>query len=99
MPATAVPVYEGLLFSVFQQLRQTTPHGLALAFTSASPGEGVTHTVASLLQGLSREPSTRTLALDSRVLPRLDVPPSELLMGHVLNKRSYVVPDWIYRRL
>ncbi len=194
------PAFEGLLYTVFQRLRQTAPDagtGLCIAFTSANSGEGVTHTIHALLAGLAREPGTRTLVADSRMLRRLTAKPAELpglcrklpatggalfelagdtpgphswegsweyrrdciqalragfdyvlidcpalreandllslapfadgviliveadrtrkdqvlhaekaidfargkLIGHILNKRTYVVPDWIYRRL
>jgi hypothetical protein len=42
--------------------------GLAVAFTAANPGEGVTHTISALLSGLGRDPANRTLLVDSRYL-------------------------------
>ena len=75
------PAFEGLLYTVFQQLRQAAPEtgaGLVIAFTSANPGEGVTHTIHALLAGLAREPDTRTLLADSRILRRFRSSPGEL---------------------
>ncbi len=80
------PAFEGLLYTVFQRLRQATPApagttaraGLVVAFTSANPGEGVTHTIHALLAGLAREQATRTLVVDSRRLRRLTSLPAEL---------------------
>jgi hypothetical protein len=79
-PQPQAPAFEGLLYTVFQQLRQTSPGpgGLAIAFTSANPGEGVTHTIHALVAGLAREPGTRTLMADSRVLRQLRAAPAEL---------------------
>jgi hypothetical protein len=89
MPTTsAVPAYEGLLYTVFQKLRQVgepgdaaakPSGGVAIAFTSANSGEGVTHTVEALLRGLSRDASCRTLVADSRYLRRLTRPAVEVL--------------------
>jgi len=83
---TAVPAYESLLYTVFQQLRQSATEGeahapargLAVAFTSANSGEGVTHTIAALLSGLGRDPASRTLLVDSRYLSVLAVELSDL---------------------
>jgi len=83
MPAVAtIPAYEGLLYTVFQQLRQSADgaqaKGLAIAFTSANSGEGVTHTIQALLSGLSRDGASRTLVADSRHLRHLTIAPSNL---------------------
>ena len=75
------PAFEGLLYTVFQRLRQASPDaraGLVVAFTSANPGEGVTHTLQALVAGLAREPGTRTLLAVSRVLRRLTSAPDAL---------------------
>ena len=81
MPSTQqAPALEGLLFTVFQQLRQAgrADGGLVIAFSSSNPGEGVTYTLQALLAGLGRETSGRTLLADSRILRSADVPPSDL---------------------
>lgn len=87
--AATAPAYEGVLYNVFQQLRQlaqervtaaggTANLGLVFAFTSANSGEGVTHTISALLAGLARDARTRTLLVDSRHLRNLTLPPSSL---------------------
>ncbi len=85
MPTAApLPAYEGLLYTVFQGLRQraavdeATRTGLAIAFTSANAGEGVTHTISALLGGMARDGTTRSLLVDSACLRRLTVAPLEL---------------------
>jgi Mrp family chromosome partitioning ATPase len=83
LPAVAtLPAYEGLLYTVFQQLRQadSQSRGLAIAFTSANSGEGVTHTIQALLSGLSRDGASRTLVADSRYLRQVTVAPLDLPM-------------------
>ena len=70
--------YEGLSYTVFQQLRRETSEGLVIAFTSANTGEGVTHTIEALLRELARDVNGRTLSADSRILRRLRTAPSEL---------------------
>jgi hypothetical protein len=87
MPAIAtMPAYEGLLYTVFQKLRQPSSDlsddaaqrsGLAIAFTSVNSGEGVTHTIEALLHGLSRDGAGRTLCVESRYLRRLTRPAAE----------------------
>ena len=80
-PVAQAPAFEGLLYTVFQRLRQSTPQadaGLCVAFTSANPGEGVTHTIQALLVGLTREAGTRILVADSRMLRQLTVAPADL---------------------
>lgn len=81
---TTVPAYESLLYTVFQKLRQSTAEadtkgkGLAVAFTSANSGEGVTHTIQALLSGLARDGASRTLFADSRILRNLTIEPEEI---------------------
>lgn len=72
MPApTTDAAVEGLLLTVFQQLRQAKTMGLAIALSSANAGEGVTHTMEALLGGLRRDRARRTLAVDARDLREL----------------------------
>ena len=86
--ATA-PAYEGLLYTVFQQLRQRAHEksatsgpaadtGLVFAFTSANKGEGVSHTIQALLAGLASEGSTRALVAESGSLRALNVVPEDV---------------------
>jgi hypothetical protein len=81
----AAPAYEGILYTVFQQLRQGVGHnaagvqgGLVVAFTSANPGEGVTHTIQALLDGLTHNGNSRSLLVRSEHLRSLTVPPADL---------------------
>jgi hypothetical protein len=73
-----IPAYEGMLFTVFQQLRQkaqerrgSSSTGLVVAFTSANPGEGVTHTIEALVSGLARYGEGRSLVVTSANLRAL----------------------------
>lgn len=78
--------YEGLLYTVFQQLRHAAAQeescapgqGLAVVFTSANSGEGVTHTLEALVGGLARDQATRTVVVHSETLRGLTVSPSEI---------------------
>lgn len=72
------PAYDGLLYTVFQQLRASSNCGVAVALTSACSGEGVTHSLTALVNSLSRDTSMRTLQLDSRRLRSLSCAPSAL---------------------
>ncbi len=67
---------DGLLYTVFQQLRASSNQGVAVALTSANSGEGVTHCLRSLVDSLSRDSSMRTLQIDSRRLRDLSCTPS-----------------------
>jgi Mrp family chromosome partitioning ATPase len=89
MTNSAIPAYEGILYTIFQGLRHETRlelasngvrenAGLAVAFTSANSGEGVTHTIQSLLAGLARDGMTRALVADSACLRSLTIEPSEV---------------------
>ena len=78
-PETAdAPAYDGLLYTVFQQLRASSSHGIAIALTSACPGEGVTHCLSAIVNNLSRDPRMRVLQLDARLLRELGCAPAEL---------------------
>ena len=72
------PAYDGLLYTVFQQLRAASNHGVAVALTSANSGEGVTHTLTALVSSLSRDTSMRTLQIDSRRLRNLSCAPAAM---------------------
>jgi hypothetical protein len=74
----SVPAYEGILYTVFQQLRQNAAHGLAIALTSANSGEGVTHSLQALVAGLGRDSLARTLTVDSRRLRSLSALPEDI---------------------
>ncbi|SNT06471.1 hypothetical protein SAMN05421770_1048 [Granulicella rosea] len=77
--SNTVPAYEGLLYTVFQQLRQNARHGLVVALTSANPGEGVTHSIQALTAGLGKDSLARTLSVDSRRLRALTADPGSLV--------------------
>lgn len=72
------PAYDGLLYTVFQQLRASSNQGVAVALTSANSGEGVTHTLTALVSSLSRDTRMRTLQIDSRRLRDLSCPPTAI---------------------
>ena len=72
------PAYDGLLYTVFQQLRASSSQGVAIALTSACSSEGVTHCLSAIVNNLSRDPRMRVLQLDSRRLRELGCAPSEL---------------------
>ena len=74
----ASSAYDGLLYTVFQQLRASSPHGIAVALTSANSGEGVTHSIVALVSSLSRDRSMRTLQIDSRHLRELTCAPAAI---------------------
>ncbi len=79
-----IPAYEGMLYTVFQRLRQTaleergTGAGLVVAFTSANSGEGVTHTIDALVGGLARYGEGRSLVVSSESLRGLRVAVAEV---------------------
>jgi Mrp family chromosome partitioning ATPase len=85
--SAGAPAYEGILYTVFQQLRQSVPQtdasgagkGLVVAFTSVSAGEGVTHTIRALLHGLAHEGHSRSLLIASERLRRLTAAVPDLL--------------------
>ncbi len=75
-----ISAYEGLLYTVFQRLRQAaleapggTGAGLVVAFTSANAGEGVTHTIDALVAGLARYGEGKSLVASSASLRGLRV--------------------------
>jgi hypothetical protein len=88
--SVGAPAYEGILFTVFQQLRQSVSptvseteasglrKGLVVAFTSVNPGEGVTHTICALLDGLAHGGKSRSLLVASEQLRRLTAPAADL---------------------
>jgi Mrp family chromosome partitioning ATPase len=71
--------YDGLLYTVFQQLRAASSEGVIVALTSANSGEGVTHSVAALVGSLSKDHRTRILQVDSRRLSEIGFPPEEII--------------------
>jgi Mrp family chromosome partitioning ATPase len=77
-PGGTPPNNEGLLYSVFQQLRTKTASGVAVALTSASSGEGVTHSITALTSILSKDGSNRILRLDSRQLSETKCDPQQI---------------------
>jgi hypothetical protein len=91
-----IPAYQGVLYTVFQQLRQNADHGLVVALTSANSGEGVTHSVGALVSGLSKDPLARTLTVDSRRLRTLTTPPSDL--GELCQPIDHTVSEFVDRR-
>ncbi len=74
----ASSAYDGLLYTVFQQLRASSQHGIAVALTSANSGEGVTHSLAALVSSLSRDTGMRILQIDSRRLRETGCAPAEI---------------------
>lgn len=107
------PAYDGLLYTVFQQLRASATHGIAVALTSANSGEGVTHSLAAIVNSLSRDTGMRILQIDSRRLRECGCAPAELLqccqqidtnISEFLGHPSGTCParswegDWEYRR-
>jgi len=75
----ALQPHEGLLYITLQQMRAENGTGVAVALTSANPGEGVTHAALSLTQTLQRDPATRTLFVCARMLRALAVDPADML--------------------
>jgi len=83
-----VPAYEGLLYTMLQQLRQrvgvsssttgSSGQGLVVAFTSVLSGEGVTHTIQGLLSGLAQQVTARALLLNSSSLQGPELSPLTL---------------------
>ena len=80
-----IPAYEGMLYTVFQRLRQTALEerggagsGLVVAFTSANAGEGVTHTIDALVGGLARYGDGKSLVVSSASLRSLRVEVAEV---------------------
>jgi hypothetical protein len=74
----AAPAFDGLLYTVFQQLRAASTEGIAVALTSANSGEGVTHSLTALVDSLGRDSSTKTLRIDSRHLRGTVCAPSKI---------------------
>lgn len=65
----------GLLYTVFQQLRSASEGGVVVALTSANSGEGVTHSIIALVNTLSKDKNVRILRLDARHLTEINCPP------------------------
>ena len=72
------PAYDNLLYTVFQQLRAASTEGVVVAMTSATSGEGVTHSITALLNSLSRDGSKRILKVDAKQLRMTTCAPASL---------------------
>ena len=76
---SSTPAYDSLLYTVFQQLRAASTEGVVVAMTSATSGEGVTHSITALLNSLSRDGSRRILQVDAKQLRETTCAPASLL--------------------
>ncbi|WP_263382469.1 P-loop NTPase family protein [Granulicella arctica] len=70
--------HDGMLYATLQHLRATAASGVIVALTSANSGEGVTHSVTTLINTLSRDGNTRILRLSSRHLNEISCAPSDI---------------------
>jgi len=57
-------VFQGLIYNVLQQPRVDAGDGMVLCFTSAQPGEGVTHVVRALANELGIQAPERVARVD-----------------------------------
>jgi Mrp family chromosome partitioning ATPase len=57
-------VFQGLIYNVLQQPRADADDGMVLCFTSAQPGEGVTHVVRALANELGIQAPERVARVD-----------------------------------
>jgi hypothetical protein len=57
-------VFQGLIYNVLQQPRADADRGIVLGFTSAQPGEGVTHVVRALANELGAHAPERVARVD-----------------------------------
>lgn len=69
------PAYQGLIYNMFQQPRESVSGGLVICFTSANPGAGVTHVVRALATDLGEHSSHRVARVDLSYLERQALPP------------------------
>jgi hypothetical protein len=70
-PAAA---YQGLIYNVFQQPRNSRTGGFIVCFTSATPGSGVTHIVRALANDLGEHSSHTVARVDLSYLQRQALP-------------------------
>ncbi len=75
---TSTSAYQGLIYNVFQQRREPTSAGIAVCFTSASSGEGVTHVVRALANELGEHSADRVVRVDLSYLQTMTLPAKEL---------------------
>jgi hypothetical protein len=57
-------VFQGLIYNLLQQPRGDAENGMVLCFTSAQPGEGVTHAVRALANELGAQAPDRVARVD-----------------------------------
>lgn len=57
-------VFQGLIYNLLQQPRTDAENGMVLCFTSAQPGEGVTHAVRALANELGAQAPDRVARVD-----------------------------------
>lgn len=113
---SATPAYDSLLYTVFQQLRAASNEGVVVAMTSATSGEGVTHSITALLNSLSRDGSRRILQVDAKQLREMTCEPASLsrffkpigtniyslaqkkALGPAINATYSWTGNWQYRR-
>jgi Mrp family chromosome partitioning ATPase len=57
-------VFKGLIYNLLQQPRADADKGMVLCFTSAQPGEGVTHVVRALANELGTQAPERVARVD-----------------------------------
>jgi Mrp family chromosome partitioning ATPase len=78
-------VFQGLIYNVLQESRAESDKGIVLCFTSAQPGEGVTHVVRALSNELGMQAPERVARVDLAYLQTRALPPSRstaLVLNH-----------------
>lgn len=71
-------VFQGLIYNLFQQPRVDADRGLVLCFTSAQPGEGVTHVVRALANEVGAQSPERVARVDLGYLQTHALPPPDI---------------------
>jgi hypothetical protein len=67
-------VFQGLIYNLLQQPRADADSGIVLSFTSAQPGEGVTHVVRALANELGEQAPERVARVDLAYLQTGSLP-------------------------
>jgi len=67
-------VFQGLIYNLLQQPRTDADDGIVLCFTSAQPGEGVTHAVRALANELGAQAPGRVARVDMAYLQTGSLP-------------------------
>jgi Mrp family chromosome partitioning ATPase len=82
-------VYQKLLYTVLQKLREQQGSGVVIALSSSNPGEGVTHVARALLRELSSYDLTSVAGINVNFLRKLHEPTVEAIRNSAARSANY----------